>query len=214
MAHNKLPSLDKSGSALKTETNHTEKLDSEKRSVQLSSSDDKKLAGLDPKYMRIKILKSAHYDKSYPRLSASLYIGHIPRKKQKKKVSKTSITGNKVTRDQNYTNKEAKVVSSIEGEKTTSVCVTPHPSVLTPPPYKNKQDYKGGTNDKTHYSHTRETGVSRSDDDSLARNLDTENKNTEDDEYIDHLSIKMIKLILNHMKKSEKYSYLKKNQKR
>ena len=49
-------------------------------------------------------------------------------------------------------------------------------------PYKNKQDYKGVTNDKTQDSHTRETGVSRSDDDILARNLDAENKNTEDDE--------------------------------
>ena len=42
-----VPSLDKSGSALKTETDHTEKLESKKRSVQLSSSDDKKMAGLD-----------------------------------------------------------------------------------------------------------------------------------------------------------------------
>ena len=72
--------------------------------------------------------------------------------------------------------------------------MTPHPSVLTPPPYKNKQDYKGGTNDKTHDSHTRETGFSRSDDASLARNLDAENNNTKDDEYIDHPSIKNDKI--------------------
>ena len=70
--------------------------------------------------------------------------------------------------------KEAKVGSSIEGEK--------NPSVLTPPPYINKQDCKGGTKYKTHNSHTRETGVSRNDNDSLARNLGAENKNTEDDE--------------------------------
>ena len=87
--------------------------------------------------------------------------------------------------------------------------MTPHQSVLTPPPYKNKQEYKGGTNDKTRDSHKRETSVSRSDDGSLARNLDAEKNNTEDDEYIDHPSIKMIKLILNHMKKPEKYYYLK-----
>ena len=71
--------------------------------------------------------------------------------------------------------KEANVGSSIEGTKNPSV-LTPHSSVLTPPPYKNKQDYKGGTNDKTRDSHTRETSVSRSDDDSLSRNLDAENK--------------------------------------
>ena len=70
--------------------------------------------------------------------------------------------------------KEAKVVSSTEGIKNPSV-LTPHILVLTPPPYKNKQDYKGGTNDKTHDSHTHENSVSRSDDDSLARNMYAEN---------------------------------------
>ena len=44
---------------------------------------------------------------------------------------------------------------------------------------KKKQDYKGGTNDKTHDSPTLETGVSRSDDAILARTLDTGNKNLE-----------------------------------
>ena len=60
--------------------------------------------------------------------------------------------------------KESKVGRRIEGKKI--------PSVLTSPPYKNKQDYKGGTNDKTRDSHTHETSVSLSDGDSLARNLD------------------------------------------
>ena len=80
---------------------------------------------------------------------------------------------------------------------------------MTPPPYKNKQYYRCGTNNKKRDFHTRETSFSQSDDDSLARNLDAENKNTEDDEYIDRPSIKRIKFILNHMKKPEKYYYLK-----
>ena len=100
--------------------------------VQLSSSDDKKLAGLDPKDKRIKILKSTNDDKIYSSMSVSLWIGHIPRKG--KKTSETSIIGNKVTQDQDDTKEEAKVGSSIEWTKQTSVCVTPHPSVLTPPP--------------------------------------------------------------------------------
>ena len=62
-------------------------------------------------------------------------------RRRKNKLSETSITGNKITQDQDNTSKEAKVGSSIEGTKNTSV--------LNPPPYKNKQDYKGGTNDKT-----------------------------------------------------------------
>ena len=121
--------------------------------------------------MTIKTIKSDHDDKSCSSMSASQDIGRIPRNKQKKRVSKTSITGNKITQDQYNLSKEAKVGSSIEGGKDPSV-FNPHPSVFNPPPYKNKQYYKGGTNYKTRDSHTPETSVSRSDDDSLARNLD------------------------------------------
>ena len=98
------------------------------------------MAGLDPKYITIQTLKSAHDDESYSSLSLSLNMGHIYRKKQKKKVSKNSITGNKATQDQDDTNKEEKVGSSIKGTKNSLVCVTQHPLVLTPPPYKNMQD--------------------------------------------------------------------------
>ena len=42
-----------------------------------------------------------------------------------------------------------KVSSSIEGSKQRSVCVTPHLSLNTPPPFNNKRDYKGDTHDKT-----------------------------------------------------------------
>ena len=48
---------------------------------------------------------------------------------------------------------------------------------LTPPPNTNKQEYVGGTNDKTRDSHTREYEDSRSDTDGCARNLDEEHKN-------------------------------------
>ena len=65
--------------------------------------------------------------------------------------------------------KEAKVGSSIDGTKISSI--------LTPPPYTNKQYYKGGTNDKTRDSHTLETSDSPSDTDSCSRNLNEEHKN-------------------------------------
>ena len=61
---------------------------------------------------------------------------------------------------------------------------------MNPPPHKNKQDYKGGTNDKTRDSHISEANYSRSNNDSCARNLDEEHKNEEDEEYIDPKSIK------------------------
>ena len=73
--------------------------------------------------------------------------------------------------------------------------------------YKNKQYCKGNTNDKTHDSHTHEYGVSISDDSSLARNLDAENKNGEYDEYIYHPSIKNDRIDSQSHKKSEKYYY-------
>ena len=90
--------------------------------------------------------------------------------------------------------KEAKVGSSIYRTKITSI--------LAPPPYTNKQDHKGGTNDETHDSHTRETSDFPSDTDSCARNLDEGHKNEEDDNNIDPKSKKKIRLILNYMKKS------------
>ena len=64
-------------------------------------------------------------------MSASKDLGHIPRKK-KKKLSETLITGNKITQQPDNLSKKARVVSSIEGTKI--------PSILTPPPYKNKKD--------------------------------------------------------------------------
>ena len=76
--------MDKSGSATQTETERTEKQDSKKRSVRLSSSNDNKLTEYDPKDMRIKIPKTTRDDKSCSSVSQSLNLGLIPRKKEKK----------------------------------------------------------------------------------------------------------------------------------
>ena len=54
--------------------------------------------------MRIKIPKMTHDDKMYSSMSQSLDLGRIPRKKQKNKVSETSITGNKITQYTDETN--------------------------------------------------------------------------------------------------------------
>ena len=100
----------------------------------------------------------------------------IPRKKGKK-VSETAITGNKITQYPDNQSKKAKVGSSIDGTKI-------HIE-LTPPPNTNKQDYAGGTNDKTRDSQTCETGDSRSYTDICAINLYEEHKNEEYENYID-----------------------------
>ena len=52
-----------------------------------------------------------------------------------------------------------KVSSSVEVSKQTSVCVTPHPLLKTPPPFDNKRDYKGDTHDETPDSSTKDTNV-------------------------------------------------------
>ena len=86
----------------------------------------------EPKEIRIKRNELARDNQSVSSVSVSLDRYRIPRQKKKKKLSETSITGNKITLDPDNMSKEANVGSSIDGTKV--------PSILTPPPYTNKQD--------------------------------------------------------------------------
>ena len=95
----------------------------------------------------------------------------ITRKKQRKKVPEPLVTAHEVTQDPDDMEKGDIVGSSIEGTKKTSVYVTPHTAVLTPPPYNNKQDYKGDTIDKTLDPHTADSDFFKNYDASLKRNL-------------------------------------------
>ena len=70
MAQNKVPSLDKYGSASKNETEHTVELDTKKRSLPLASSDDKNMEEQEPTSMTIKTDKSAHDDRSCSTITA------------------------------------------------------------------------------------------------------------------------------------------------
>ena len=85
-----------------------------------------------PKEISTKTNKLARYNRSVLSVSVSLDGERIPRKKKKKKLSETSITGNKITQDPDNMSKEAKVGINIDGTKI--------PSILKPPPYKNNQD--------------------------------------------------------------------------
>ena len=58
-----------------------------------NSDDKKKLAGLEPKYTRIKIHKLAHDDKGYSSIYVSLDLGRITRRKQKRKYQKLQSQG-------------------------------------------------------------------------------------------------------------------------
>ena len=99
--------------------------------------------------MKIKIPETTRDDKSFSNMSASYEEVCIP-KKQRNKVPEPLVTTNKVTQYPDDMKEDDNVGSIIEGTKKTSVCVTPHRSGLTTPPYNNKQDYKFGTQDKTH----------------------------------------------------------------
>ena len=94
------------------------------------------------------------------------------------------ITGNKITQESDNQSKKSKVDIGIDETKINLK--------LTPPPYKNKQDYDGGTNEKTCDSQTLESEDSWSDTDGCAINIDDEHKNEEDDDYIDPPSKKMM----------------------
>ena len=74
------------------------------------------------------------------------------------------ITGNEITHEPDNPSKKAKLESSIDGNNNNLK--------KTPPPYKNRQDCIGGTNDKT-----RESDDSPSNTDGCARNMYGEHKN-------------------------------------
>ena len=147
----------------------------------------------NPKDRKIKIPETTRDDKSFSSITASHEEGRIP-KKQKNKVPEPLLAANKVIQHPDDMNEDDRVGSSIEGTKKTSVCVNPHRSGLNPPPYNNKQYYRGGTQDKTIDSHKPDSDVSIHDYASLKINLDEEIKNAEDDEYIDNPPIKNDKI--------------------
>ena len=81
--------------------------------------------------------------------------------------------------------KDNKVSSRVEGTRQTSVRVSPHPPLNTPPRFDNKRDYKGYTHDETPDSSKKYTNFFKKDYANLKRNLDKEIKTATDDEYVD-----------------------------
>ena len=114
----------------------------------------------------------------------------IAQEKKPRTIPRPLVKALKVTQDEYETEKDNKVISSVEGSRQEYVCVTPHPLLKTPPTFDNKRDYKGDTHDETPGSSKKYTNVFKKDDASLKRNLDKETKNANDDEYIDNQLIK------------------------
>ena len=83
----------------------------------------------------------------------------IPRKNKSKTIPGPLVKGHKVTQEEYDLDKDNKVSSSVEGTIHTSVCVSPHPLLNTPPQFDNKRDYKGDTHDETPDSSKKYTNV-------------------------------------------------------
>ena len=112
-----------------TDTDTPEKSKSRKRS---ESSLDKD----DPKDMKIKLPSSKSDDRSLSNMSKySHKTDKFCRRKKTKIIPGILVKAPKVTQDQYYMDKDDKVSSSIEGSKQTSVCVTPHLILKTPPTF-------------------------------------------------------------------------------
>ena len=95
----------------------------------------------------------------------------IPRKIKRKKFSETFIKGKETIQVPDNPSKRSKEDSIID-----EIIII----IKTPPPFQNKEDYIGGTHEKTCQSDDYP-----SDTDGCARNLGDEHKNEENDEYIE-----------------------------
>ena len=134
-----------------TDTDSREKSKSKKRS---ESSLDKD----DPKYMKMTLPSSKSDDRSLSSMSKySHETDRFPRRKKSKIIPGPLVKAPKVTQDQDDMEKDDKVRSSIEVSKQTSVFVTPHLLLKTPPKFKNQRDYIGDKHDKTLDSSTKDT---------------------------------------------------------
>ena len=79
--------------------------------------------------------------------------------KNQKIIPGPLVKAPKVTQDQYDTERGDKVSTSVEGSKQTSVCLTPHLLLKTPPTFNNKRYYKGDTHEETLDSSTKDTNV-------------------------------------------------------
>ena len=94
---------------------------------------------VDPKNVKI-TLPSSKIDKIS--MSSTSKHSHetdsIPRKNKSRTIPGPSVKALQVTQDEYDLDKDDKVSSSVEGTRQTSVHVSPHPLLNTPPQFDNK----------------------------------------------------------------------------
>ena len=79
--------------------------------------------------------------------------------KKSKTIPGPLVKGHKVTQEEYDLDKDNKVSSIVEWTRLTTIRVTSHPLLDTPPKFDNKRDYKGDTHDETPDSSTKYTNV-------------------------------------------------------
>ena len=116
-----------------------------------------------------------------------------------KKTSKTLpgplFKGHEVTQDETDFDKDKKVSSTIEGRGLTTMHVTSHPLLDTPPKFDNNRYYKGDTHDETPVSIKKYPNVLKKDLLETKGNLEKETDNATNEEYVpsEHLKGENIK---------------------
>ena len=83
----------------------------------------------------------------------------IPRKNKSKTIPGPLVKAPKLTQEEDDTDKDNKVSSSVEGKRETTVRVSPHPLLNTLPQFDIQRDYKGDTHSETPESSTKYTIV-------------------------------------------------------
>ena len=92
--------------------------------------------------------------------------------KKSKTIPGPLFKGHEVTQDETDFEKDKKVSSRVEGRGLTTMHVTSHPLLDTPPKFDNKRDYKDDTHDETPDSIKKYPNVLKKDYLTLKRNLE------------------------------------------
>ena len=107
---------------------------------------------MNPKNVKITVPSSVRDDRSMSSLSKHSQDTYSVPKKKSKTITGPLFKGHEVTQDKTDLDKDKKFSSRVEGRGQTTMHVTSHPLLDTPPKFDNKRDYKGDTHDETPYS--------------------------------------------------------------
>ena len=102
--------------------------------------------------------------------------------KKSKTIPGPLFKGHEVTQYKTDFDKDKKFSSRVEGRGLTTMNVTSHPLLDTPPKFDNKQNYKGDTHDETPVSIKKYPNFLKKDYLTLKWNLEKETDNATDEE--------------------------------